>query len=347
VCKVADELGVSRNTVYKWWRRFKATGEVNRKPGSGRKRLIDQQTEDMVLDIIAGSDSHSADQASKHLHAEGVLPHLVHRSTIIRAARRAAQRSGEKLWVQRGKPPKAMTEGTKEKRLAFAANNQNTNWAHVLFTDRKKFHFRFPGSKVKPVRWIRGAAKTSQAAVYQPNKPQCVNIYAGICKYGVTAAHVVAGSSKHTSQHKTKKGQQARNITASEYKEVLTGTLLPEGRRLFSVQGISTWTLQQDNDPTHKQAPAVVKQWNEEHSSSVQVLAAWPPNSPDLNPIENVWAWVQQEVDKLGCSTFEEFKQAVLDKLAAVPQGHLVNLCDSMKDRLDSVIEMGGGPTKY
>lgn len=344
---VADTIGVSRNTVSKWWRRYNATQCVSRKRGSGRKRLIDPATEDQVLDLITSSGSHSADQASKQLCAEGVLMHPVHRSTIIRAARRAAKRSGDKLWVQRGKPPKAMTAATRKKRLDFAQANLNTNFSHVLFTDRKKFHFRYPGSKVKPCRWVKGLARTSPAAVYQPNKPQCLNVYCGISKYGTTATHMVAGSSKYTSQHTNQKGQAAKNITASEYKEVMNSTLLPEGKRLFTVQGISTWTFQQDNDPSHKRAPELVKQWNEEHKSSVQVLAKWPPNSPDLNPIENLWGWVQREVDQMGCSTFEEFRQAVQDKLATVPQQHLVNLCDSMKDRLHAVIENEGGPTKY
>lgn len=347
VSYTADTFRVSRNTVTKWWHRYIATNSVSRKPGSGRKRLIDLSTEDRVLNIITDSDSPSADQASKQLCAEGVLPHPVHRSTVIRAARRAANRSGEKLWVQRGKPPKAMTAATREKRLKFARANLDTNFSHILFTDRKKFHFRYPGSKVKPSRWVKGPAITSPAAVYQPNKPQCLNVYCGITKYGTTKAHVVAGSSKYTSQHKNKKGQLARNITASEYKEVLNTTLLLEGRRLFTVQGISSWTFQQDNDPTHKKAPDIVKQWNEQEGSSVQVLANWPPNSPDLNPIENLWGWVQREVDQMGCSTFEEFKQAVLDKLATVTQQHLVNLYDSMRDRLNAVIENEGGPTSY
>jgi hypothetical protein len=221
---VADSLGINRNVASKYWKRYNDTGGVARQPGSGRKAIVTRDAEDRAMELVTGSDSLSAEIAGQQLHAEGVLPRAVHRTTIIRAAHRAAKRTGEKLWVQRGKPPKAMTAATKKKRLAFALANLQTDWSHVLFTDRKKFHFRYPGSKVKPCRWVRGPAKNCKATAYQPNKPQCLNIYVGITKHGVTKAHFVAGTSKYTPKHNNKKGQQAKNITESEYKVCLLYT---------------------------------------------------------------------------------------------------------------------------
>jgi transposase len=344
---VADSFGISRNVVGKYWKRYNATGGVARQPGSGRKPIVNRDVEHKAMELVTGSDSLSADNAGKQLHAEGELLRAVHRTTIIRAAHRAAKRTGEKLWVQRSKPPKAMTTATKEKRLAFALANLQTDWSHVMFTDRKKFHFRYPGSKVKPCRWVRGPAKNCKATAYQPSRPQCLNIYAGITKYGVSKAHFVAGTSKYTPQHNNKKGQQAKNITESEYKVVVKETLLPEGRRLFTTQGISSWTLQMDGDPSHNCAPSVVKKWNKDNNSSVKQLAKWPPNSPDLSPIENVWGCLQRKVDQKGCNSFEEFKQAVLSELAAVPKQHLFNMLNSMKKRIQLVVENEGGPTGY
>jgi hypothetical protein len=119
------------------------------------------------------------------------------------------------------------------------------------------------------------------------------------------------------------------------------------GQKLFTTQGISTWVLQQDNDPTHRCAAAELEQYNKDNASSVQLLQPWPPSSPDLNPIENLWAWVQREVDQKGCNSYEEFKAAVIDTIAAVPKQHLVNLCDSMPKRLQAVVEKKGDLTKY
>lgn len=48
-----------------------------------------------------------------------------------------------------------------------------------------------------------------------------------------------------------------------------------------------------------------------------------------------------------GCKTFEEFKQAVLDQLKAVPRAMLTRLVDSMPKRMASVIKLDGDKTKY
>jgi DDE superfamily endonuclease len=343
----ARTVGCSRAAARRWWARYLRTGGVDVKDGTGRKPILSNKAAEAALDLLLSHDTDGAADVARQLAAAKVVDKVVHKSTVIRAARRVAEGQGTKLWVKRGKPSKGMTEATKQKRYKFAVANKNRAWGQVLFTDRKKFHLSYPGSKVQPVRWVLGASKGSEEGVFQPNHPQCLNIYAGISKYGVTHAHVVAGSSKHSTQHANKKGEKAKNITTTEYIEVLKTTLLPEGARLFSAQGISTWYLQQDNDPTHSCAKQVVQEWNAGKGSSVQVLSDWPPNSPDLNIIENVWSWVATEVNKLGCTSLEEFKAAVLAKLAAVPKATLTQLYNSLHKRMALVIENGGGSTGY
>jgi len=127
-----------------------------------------------------------------------------------------------------------------------------------------------------------------------------VNLYASITKWGVTKCHVVAGTSKHNSKNLTQKGQSSRNISNAEYKDVLKDTLLPEGTRILGTQGVSTWFLQQHNDPTHKVAKQVVLKWHGNKGSSIQILPSWPPSSPDPSPIENFWGWVKGKVDETG-----------------------------------------------
>jgi hypothetical protein len=189
--------------------------------------------------------------------------------------------------------------------------------------------------------------KGHQASGQGVQPPMALNVYAALTPKGITAVHVVAGTSKHSSPFTTKQGTPARNITAAEYQHVLTKTLLPEGTRLMGGALGSAWTFQQDNDPTHKAAPQVVQAYNRAHGTSIQVLANWPPNSPDLNPIENVWSYVQRKVHASGCSTFEQFKQAVLYELASVPQQHISNLYTSMHKRVTAVISQGGDRTGF
>jgi hypothetical protein len=174
-----------------------------------------------------------------------------------------------------------------------------------------------------------------------------LNIYDGLTSYGMTQCHIVAGTSKHKTEHMNKKGEKAKNITASEYAEVLETTLLPEAPRIFSTQGVGTFVLQHVTDPTHKVATITVAKWNTRHASSISVLKDWPPNSPDLNPTENAWGIVQAKVNAPGCKTFDEFKRAVLDQMKAVTKKQQIKLVRSMKGRLAQVIDCGGGKINY
>ena len=112
-------------------------------------------------------------------------------------------------------------------------------------------------------------------------------------------------------------------------------------------RGVRVWVMQQDNDPTHRGAPAVVQRWARAQGIQVSVLGNWPPNSPDLNPIENVWAYVQRRVDARGCKDFKSFERAVLEEMRQVPKQLLSRLYASMGTRLQKVIALSGGKTGY
>lgn len=342
---VAAKTPCSVKVVHRWWRRYCDTGSVDDAPRSGRPTLISRRGALHALQRLVKADSNGSADVAQQLAAAGITNKVVHKTTVIRAARQAAWKQGKNLAAKKGPPPKGLRAATKAKRIAFAQVNKKRDWRVVMFTDRKRFYLKYPGSKVKPVRWVLDGEEGED--VFQPTNPLCVNVYAGITPHGMTTMHVVAGTSKHKTEHKTKKEQIARNITKSEYKQVLWNTLLPQGTLLFKSARITRWCLQQDNDPCHGVAAQVVKDWNGRHGAKVELLSGWPPNSPDLNIIENVWAYVQQKVNMLGCKNLEEFKQAVEGTFAAVPQHVIKNLYASLDKRMKLVLKNGGDYTKY
>lgn len=297
-----------------------------------------------AVELLCANTHAGATGVAQQLHSQGLTSKVLHRTTVVRHAKAAAKALGTPIKVVRGKPAKRLSNDTKAKRLAFCLANKSRQWASVLFTDRCKFHFYYPGVSVKPQQWVKQGQAAEASAV---NHAQTVNIYAGITRFGVTDCHIVAGTSKHKSTFSNKQGKPAKNITSDEYETVLQSTLLPGGRKIFSAKGIASWVLQQDNDPTHKVAVPVLQQWNNKHASSVSVLPNWPPNSPDLNPIENVWSYVQAKVNEKGCNTFEQFKQAVLFEMKHIPTSMLVKLVDSMPKRMAKVIALDGDKTGY
>lgn len=342
--QAAKMVGVALGTAHRWVTRFKTTGSLKELSKPGRKAAISAAAAVRAKELLLSEEHHGAKSVARALHDQGYTSKQLHPTTIIRAAVSKAREDGEPIKAVRGKPGKRLTAATKAKRLEFARANRRRSWANVLFTDRKKFLFSYPGCIVKRVGWCAVGQAREAVAV---NHPLCVNLYAGISMQGVTACHVVAGTSKHKSPFVNKKGQPAKNITSAEYTHVLSHTLLPEGNRLLGGPLDNSWVLQQDNDPSHRVAPAVVKHNNKHKGTRVKVLENWPPNSPDLNPIENIWSYVEAEVYKMGCKTFEAFKQAVLDTMQAVPKRMLANLYSSMPKRMKKVIEKEGDKTGY
>ena len=342
--EAAKKARVPYGTALRWISRYRSTGDVKEQHKTGRKRALSTAAADTAKELLLDGGWSGAAAIGRELHLRGLTSKPVHGTTVIRGAKKAAAAQGDPIRVFRGKPLKELAPATLAKRLAFAKAQKHTHWRSVVFSDRKKFLFWYPGSMVKHVVWCR---KGTKPVAKVSSHPMALNIYAALTPKGLTAVHMVAGSSKHTTTHTTKKGKPARNITASEYQQVLTKTLLPEGSKLMGGAHGSAWTFQQDNDPTHRAAPQIVNAYNKAHGTRVTVLPNWPPNSPDLNPIENVWAYVQRKVNARGCSTFEQFKEAVLEELAGVPQKHISRLYTSMPKRINSVINNKGDRTGY
>lgn len=340
--------GHAIKTVTRWVKKSQAHGgdtSLEMTCKSGRPRAMDSATAAKALDLLLSDDCDGAEAAAQKLLSQGDTTTLISKSTLLKHAKKAAKDRGKPIHYSRGNPDEAPTPATMKKRVKWAKQHLNFNWSTVLFTDRKKFYFKYPGVKVAAGKWMEKGKKNRSVSV---NHPQAVNVYAGISKFGATKAHIVAGTSHYKSPHKNMKGAAAKNITASEYKAVMMTTLLPEGQRIFtSGQGIYQWVYQQDNDPTHRRAPTYIKGYNLRSSTYIQSLDRWPPKSPDLNPIENLWAWATRKVNKMGCKSFHEYEKAVLNTIRRAPRPYLIKLIGSMRDRLKACIEAGGDRTKY
>lgn len=340
---VAKLLHKSRGTVSKWTTRLKTTGEVKKRKPTGRPSLLSTTARETAFKLLVGPEATTPLAVAQALHHQGLTSKRVSRHTVVRGAKAAAKASGQPMHHIRGLPRKALTTHTKQARLTWANEYRKVDWRYVMFTDRKRFEFKYPGVKVTRGKWVVRGQKHEE---YKVNHAQGVNLYAGFTAYGMTKAHIVAGTSLHKSPFQNKKGGPAKNITSQEYRVVMRDTLLPEGSRIFESAGVTSWTFQQDNDPTHKVGVELVKEHSKKMGSRIAVMT-WPPNSPDLSPIENVWGYVDGKVQAKGCKTFAEFKQAVLLELQKVPKDMLSKLCEGMKGRVAMVLASGGGKTRY
>ena len=73
----------------------------------------------------------------------------------------------------------------------------------------------------------------------------------------------------------------------------------------------------------------------------------WPPQSPDLNPIENLWDYIERKLEKVLSTTLKGLSQTVKNIWQGIPQEVISNLISSMPRRIEAVIKAKGGHTQY
>lgn len=342
--QIATAVQLSRGAVRTWVKEWKQGGDMDTKHKSGRPQLLSQRAKLYARRLLKQPGFGGLAKAARALKAAGFTTTVVSASTLSRMLKEPLMMRPTRLVADRSRPARALTHLDTTRRLEFAKANTQRSWDNVMFTDRKRFYFRYPGSSVPRVQWHE---QGHRRVVFSVNRPMCVNVYMGITKYGTTDPVFITGTSKQPTTFMTRGGNPARNITIAEYKTVMEKHLLPQGRLLMKAHGHTIWWFQQDNDPAHTHALSTIQEYNRSSTIKVKLLPKWPPHSPDLSLIENVWAVVQEQIDKLGCKSFPVFKSKLRMLLKCVPQPWLVKAYTGMPKRIQQVVNLEGGKTKH
>ena len=75
----------------------------------------------------------------------------------------------------------------------------------------------------------------------------------------------------------------------------------------------------------------------------------WPPNSPDLNPIENIWSYMKKIIarDYAEISSVQEMKAIVERMWDHFGDEEWDKLIENMPERMEAVIVVGGGSIRF
>jgi DDE superfamily endonuclease len=102
--------------------------------------------------------------------------------------------------------------------------------------------------------------------------------------------------------------------------------------------------FQHDNDPKH--TAQSVQQWLSSQKFSVM---KWPAQSPDLNPIENMWAILKMRLNQFDRAPkgMSELFECVTDIWYNITAEECQKVIESMPKRCQEVIKAKGGWTHY
>jgi hypothetical protein len=132
-------------------------------------------------------------------------------------------------------------------------------------------------------------------------------------------------------------------VGAEEFQDVMRMQLMPQAQQMFAAAGVSSHIWLMDNAPAH--AAQATQQYL--RSSGIETCKNWPPNSPDPNPIENVWAAMKRQVYAKHHNTLAELKAAVQQAWAGLPVSTLKTLMASLDQRKAKCLQRDGGHAGY
>ena len=132
-------------------------------------------------------------------------------------------------------------------------------------------------------------------------------------------------------------------MDSNKYLEVLKNEVLPELEAAQETIG-GDWRLMQDNAPCH--TANIVKAFLVEKEVK---FIKWPPYSPDLNPIENVWSLIKRKLmsEFPVAANPDELIEQVNEIWNSFSSEFAYKMCGNYKNRLQAVVKAQGGYTKY
>ena len=76
-------------------------------------------------------------------------------------------------------------------------------------------------------------------------------------------------------------------------------------------------------------------------------MSDWPPQSPDIKIIQNMWAILKRNVRKHNASTLLQLWNVIRDEFYNIPTSYIVNLYEFLPRRLKSIRVAKGYNSKY
>jgi transposase len=311
--------GTSVSTTRRWSKRLRETGSADDNPRSGRPRKT-TPLDDAAI-VRASELNHRASNKA--------IRHQLHLPISENTVGRRLDAAGLPSCIAANKIQ--YTDKERRKRLSFAHGYEHwtaEDWEKLIISDEvtiegegRKRHQRVR----RPAGHRFDPEYTVHTQIYAPSR----HLFACFCSRGPGYCKMYEGK-----------------LDGKALKGLLERTLLETARDYYQTDplkpGHEQWWFQHDNSPPFRSRK--VQNWL--HNNGINVLD-FPPRSPDLNPIENLWPRVHKLMDELHPTTNEAVADAFIQRWPDVSLDTFTDFAQSMPTRIAAVIAANGDATKY
>lgn len=311
--KIAEKYSISKTGVQKICDKFETSHQITNLSGRGRKRATTQREDALIVRQTKLKSNISSSEIKDQLNL----------TVCTKTIRRRLHEKGLSSRVSIKKP--MITLKNKKKRFDFAKKYVDmplSFWKKVVWSDESKFELVGKKKRRRVWRKVGEALLDRHTTKTVKFGGGSIMVWGCFSWSGVGNLHKIDGI-----------------MDARHYIRILS-TNLPQSVEKMGIA--DQYIFQQDNDPKH--TAGVTKQYFER--KTINVLE-WPPQSADLNPIENLWAALDSKVPPSGRTSQQTFYESLLAAWHELKPDLLNKLVESMNQRLSAVIKARGGNTKY
>lgn len=294
-----------------WIERWEQERSVKDKERSGRPRCTAEEEDERIISLAEERKFITPKQIKNELKVDISAKTVRRRLDEVDLHGRVAK----KEYV--------LEEEDISRRLSFAdgyANWTVDDWSYVIFSDETHIEV-FGRDRVWVQRPTGTAYEPEYISQHMPHSER-VSLWGCFCARGIGQAEIFVGK-----------------FDAEKYVDILQHNLIQTALHFYPS---GPWWFQQDNAPQHK--ANVSKAWFHNHGVS---LIDFPPYSPDLNPIENLWNIIKQRVERRLVHTVDEVERVLKEEWEAVNTELLAQLVATMPARCQEVHNNRGHKAHY
>ena len=314
--EISKSFSLNKSIISRIIKAYKKKGDADAIRNPGRPQQTSNYFDKKIVKVVRENPFLSSSKISAVLKQYGEVP------VSTRTIRRRLLNAG--FMSRRPAKKPLLSKKNIKARLVFAKSHITwtvNDWRRVIFSDESKFnlvksdgicHVRRPkGERLNP-KYTIATVKHGGGSVM---------VWGCFSWFKMGPLHRIHGI-----------------MDKYVYKDILETKMEPYAYEIMPLKH----QFQHDNDPKHKSK--FVADWL--RTNKIDVME-WPSQSPDLNPIENMWEILDRKIRHKTYKNSNELFQALVVAWNQIDRTIIDRLIESMSRRCRAVIDAKGYHTRY